>query len=117
MNLWVRISWQVLKKRCDFISCVSQRLTLTPGRRMVVHGCKDTKLKQGDQREAVTGVQAEVKGLKPSLGQWVGKWVGEKRQPENRQGLSRDSGREDYAATRWRLLRPSSAHFYPSPDH
>lgn len=46
---------------------------------------------------------------------WREGWVGEKRQPENRQRLSRDSGKDDYAAIRWRLLRPLSAHLYPSP--
>lgn len=61
-HLWVRISWQILKERWDSISPVSQRFTLTPGRRMVVSGCKDTKLRQGDLG-AVTGVQAEVMGL------------------------------------------------------
>lgn len=30
-HLWVRISWWVLKERCDSVSPVSQRLTLTPG--------------------------------------------------------------------------------------
>lgn len=102
----------MLKERCDFISHVSQGLTLTPGRRMVVHGCKDTKLKQGDQREAVTGVQAEVKGLKLSLGQWVGEDGGW----EKRDSLRTDRGSPGIQVGR--IMQPqSSAHFYPSPDH
>lgn len=36
-------------------------------------GHKDTKLRQGDQGGAVTGVQEEVKGLEPGLDQWDGK--------------------------------------------
>lgn len=35
--------------------------------------CKDTKLRQGYQGRAVTGVHAEVKGLEPGLDQWDGK--------------------------------------------
>ena len=43
--------------------------------------------------------------------------MGEKGLHENRQGLSRDSGRDDYAATRWSLWRPPSAHIHPSSGH
>lgn len=51
-----------------------------------MRGSKDTKLKQGDQEGAVTGVQAEVKGLEPGLDQWDGEESGWEKRDSLRTG-------------------------------
>lgn len=67
----------------------------------------------GDQRRAVTGVQVGVTELEVGLEQWDGEEGGWEKTDSLRIAM----GRDDYAATRCGLLRPTSTHFHPSSGH
>lgn len=62
-----RMSWKVLKEAYEFISTVFQRLTLIPGRWMVVTGCKETRLRQGTKEELL---QVSRKGSRGENRAW-----------------------------------------------